>query len=188
MWAGKPFSVHESDAPLTVPDDVVLATEERAAPREEFDRTVADKMRAQEVRPAPPALARGGTGGAAGACFAPLRHCTGGAGAPACCWTASRALDGARPLRPLAAPPQEERQRQDELKRKRDEEEEKEYRRSLRFKVGPAWLGASGADQHTCPICNCAHTTHHTHTHTHTTHTTHTPRTRALAGAADAQV
>jgi hypothetical protein len=49
MWAGKPFAVHESDAPLTVPDDVVLATEERAEDRGEFDRAVADKMRAEEV-------------------------------------------------------------------------------------------------------------------------------------------
>lgn len=49
MWAGKPFTVHESDAPLTVPDDVHLATEDRAEDREEFDKAVAEKIKAQEV-------------------------------------------------------------------------------------------------------------------------------------------
>ncbi|KAI8468424.1 MAG: hypothetical protein J3K34DRAFT_11810 [Monoraphidium minutum] len=48
VWAGRPFAVHESDAPLTVPDDVALATEGRAGERGEFDCAVAEKMRAQE--------------------------------------------------------------------------------------------------------------------------------------------
>ena len=50
MWDGRPFEPRESGAPLTVPDDVELATEERAGERAEFDRGVAERMRAEEVR------------------------------------------------------------------------------------------------------------------------------------------
>ncbi len=50
MWQGNPYVVHDSDAPLTVPEDPHLATEARAPVREEFDHAVAEKMAAQEVR------------------------------------------------------------------------------------------------------------------------------------------
>jgi len=44
-----PFVVHESDAALTVPEDLQLATDTRAAGRAEFDAHVAEKMQQEEV-------------------------------------------------------------------------------------------------------------------------------------------
>lgn len=49
MWQGNPYIVHESDQPLTVPEDPHLATEIRAVDRQVFDQAVDEKMRAQEV-------------------------------------------------------------------------------------------------------------------------------------------
>ena len=50
MWRGVPYQLHPSDAPLTLPVDMHLATEHRAVDRSEFDRAVEDKARALEVR------------------------------------------------------------------------------------------------------------------------------------------
>lgn len=44
-----PFVVHESDAPLTVPQDPHLATDSRAVERADFDAHMADKMQQEEV-------------------------------------------------------------------------------------------------------------------------------------------
>lgn len=44
-----PFVVHESDAALTVPEDLQLATDTRAAGRAEFDAHMAEKMQQEEV-------------------------------------------------------------------------------------------------------------------------------------------
>lgn len=49
-----PFVVHDSDAPLTVPEDPDLATDSRAVERAEFDAHMAAKMQQQEVRHAHP--------------------------------------------------------------------------------------------------------------------------------------
>ncbi|GBF89448.1 hypothetical protein Rsub_02020 [Raphidocelis subcapitata] len=51
LWSGKPFSVHPSEAPLTVPREPRLKTDARAGGREEFDRAVAGKaQQAEEER------------------------------------------------------------------------------------------------------------------------------------------
>jgi hypothetical protein len=47
---GGPFVVHESDAHLTVPEDLQLATDTRAFQRAEFDAHMAAKMQQEEVR------------------------------------------------------------------------------------------------------------------------------------------
>lgn len=52
MWRGIPYQLHPSDAPLTVPEPVHLATESRAAERCEFDAAIAEKQRAQEAEKA----------------------------------------------------------------------------------------------------------------------------------------
>lgn len=44
-----PFVVHESDAPLTMPQDPELATDSRAVERAEFDAHMAAKMQQEEV-------------------------------------------------------------------------------------------------------------------------------------------
>jgi hypothetical protein len=49
-----PFVVHDSDAPLTVPEDPDLATDSRAMERAEFDAHMAAKMQQQEVGHAHP--------------------------------------------------------------------------------------------------------------------------------------
>lgn len=54
MHTGAPFTVHESEAPLTVPDDLHLATEDRAVERNVFDAQVAEKIRQDEVCPPRP--------------------------------------------------------------------------------------------------------------------------------------
>jgi hypothetical protein len=46
---GGPFVVHESDAPLTVPEDLQLATDSRAVERADFDAHMAAKMQQEEV-------------------------------------------------------------------------------------------------------------------------------------------
>lgn len=49
MATAGPFVVHESDAPLTVPEDPDLATDTRAVERAEFDAHMAAKMQQEEV-------------------------------------------------------------------------------------------------------------------------------------------
>jgi hypothetical protein len=41
--------VHESDAPLTVPEDLQLATDSRAVERADFDAHMTAKMQQEEV-------------------------------------------------------------------------------------------------------------------------------------------
>jgi hypothetical protein len=131
MWAGRPYAPRESDAPLTVPDDVELATEARAADRDVFDAAVAASMAAQEVR-----AQRGwGWGRRAGRSAVeassdlPLQRVLRSASASP--------NPAPAPAVPPCAPAQEERRRQAELKRKRDAEEEREYRKTLVFKARP---------------------------------------------------
>lgn len=47
--AGGPFVVHESDAPLTVPEEPQLLVDSRAVERAEFDAHMAAKMQQEEV-------------------------------------------------------------------------------------------------------------------------------------------
>lgn len=49
MLAAKPFSLHPSDAPLTVPKAPRFATDERAPARGAFDAAMAEKLAALEV-------------------------------------------------------------------------------------------------------------------------------------------
>lgn len=49
MHVRGPYQVHESEAPLTVPVDPHLATEDRAVERHEFDAHVTERMRQEEV-------------------------------------------------------------------------------------------------------------------------------------------
>jgi hypothetical protein len=51
MWDGKPFQPQPSDAPLTMPGDVNLATDARACEREEFDEHIKEKWQLIEVGP-----------------------------------------------------------------------------------------------------------------------------------------
>jgi hypothetical protein len=115
IWSGKPFVVHDSDAPLTVPAPIHLATEERAGSREEFDRTVAQRLQQQQV-------------GSRGCLAAGI-----GLG-----WhrpPASGVLTAAELTRFAFTKLQEERRREEELRRQREEEEAEEYQRSHRFRV-----------------------------------------------------
>ncbi|MEW5318976.1 MAG: hypothetical protein WDW38_010154 [Sanguina aurantia] len=49
MWRGVPFSVHDSDAPLTVPEEPHMATDGRAVAREIFDAAQKEQVRAMEA-------------------------------------------------------------------------------------------------------------------------------------------
>ena len=49
MWDGQPFQPQPSDAPLTMPSDVHLATDTRAHEREEFDEHIKEKWQQIEV-------------------------------------------------------------------------------------------------------------------------------------------
>lgn len=46
----RPFTVHPSDAPVTVPQEQHLETEARAPKRQKFSKTMELKMRKKEVR------------------------------------------------------------------------------------------------------------------------------------------
>jgi hypothetical protein len=49
MWVGRPYVPKPSDKALTVPDEVHLATEDRAPERAAFDDAVQQKLKEQEV-------------------------------------------------------------------------------------------------------------------------------------------
>lgn len=49
MWQGRPFKPKESGAPLTVPQEVPLATEARAGERAVFDAHVEERITREEV-------------------------------------------------------------------------------------------------------------------------------------------
>ncbi len=49
MWRGIPFRLHESDLPLTIPEELHMHTSERAAERGTFNKAVEHKWKAIEV-------------------------------------------------------------------------------------------------------------------------------------------
>ena len=49
MPRGAPMQMYPSELPLTVPEDVHLATDARAGERHQFDHMMEEKLRAQEV-------------------------------------------------------------------------------------------------------------------------------------------